>query len=369
MIALKIGARTLKTALAIYLSLVIPSLLGIPETADLAIFAAIFSMHPSVRETYNYIVNRVFANALGGLIAIFFTMYFDNNYLMIALAALILIAILHALKLNDMIGLAVSALVIIMLNAQDANNQVAAALTRVLATIIGVIIAFLVNLLVFPPRYDIKFYNLTLKITDGLTKYVRAILRKNSQYMIMRSDIEEIHEQLTKLNMYYLYVRDPLFTKLSSKKYYELLRKVAVSRQSLKASQALYDLTSLLIESEDTINHMPFERRTLIRERLETLMTAHEQILLKWSGKILPDEVNFMDYKADLRKSFMEALYSEATSDTALKQVDFIKSNTLISIMAKIFEYEEQLLHLNTLMSSYMKRSGKNGSFEAHFEE
>lgn len=358
MIELKIGARTLKTALAIYLSLVIPYLLGIPETADLAAFSAIFSMHPSVRETYDYIVNRVFANVLGGFIAIFFTIYFQNSYIMIALASLILIAILHSLNLNDMISLAVSALVIIMLNAQGTDNQITAALTRILATIIGVIIAFLVNLLVFPPRYDVKFYNRMLKITDSLNKYVRAILRKNSQYAILREDIDKIQEELEKTEMYYLYMRDPLFTRWSNKRYYALLRKLAVSRQALNTNQALFDLTKLLMESEDTINHMPDERRALIRERLEILMTAHEQILLKWSGKILPDEVNFMDYKADLRKSFMESLYSEATTDQALEQVDFIKSNTLISIMAKIFEYEEQLVHLNTLISSYVKRSG-----------
>lgn len=369
MISLKVGARTLKTAFAIFLSLLVPTLLGIPETADLSAFAVIFSMHPSVRETYNYVLNRLFANILGGFIAIFFTIYFESNILMISLAALILIVLLHALHLNDMIGLAVSALVIIMLKAQGTDNPLTAALSRILATIIGVVIAFLVNVLILPPKYDVRFYNLTLKITDELNKYIRAILRKNSQYAIMRKDLHEINQQFEKLKLYYIYTKDPMFTRFNNKKYYSLLRKTVVSRQSLKANQALYDLTKLLIESEDTINHMSVERRTLIRERLETLMTAHEQILLKWSGRVLPDEVNFLDYKSDLRKSFMEALYTDATSDSAMKQVDFIKSNTLISIMAKIFEYDEQLIHLNTLMSSYTKHTDEYEDYASSFDE
>lgn len=352
MIKLKIGARTFKTALAILLALIIAPLVGLGGSASMTATAVIFSMMPSVQETYRTTSNRIIANIIGGVIAFLIYRFLGDSNVLIAFASAILIAILHQINLDDAIGLATLTVISVMLSPGE--NIIQTAFLRVTATLLGVVIAFFVNTFVLPPKYDIRFYDGTIAVTDECMKYVRAMLRKNAQYPIMREDLAIIKKELTTVKVYYSYMMDPVYKRFISARYYSLLRFLAVSRQSIKTNDILYTLATTLHRSENTINHLPVELRILIRERLETLMTAHEQILLKWNGRVLPEEVNFIAHQADLRRSFMDAFYTEASTDEAM-QYDFLKGNDLLKIMTVIFQYDKELQHLNKLTNSFVK--------------
>lgn len=352
MIKVKIGARTFKTGLAVLLALIIPPLLGLEDSVGLTTAAVVFSMMPSVQETFNTTKNRIVANIIGGLIAFIVSNFFGDNNIMIAAASALLIAILHQFKLDNVIGLSTLTLINVMLS--PGPNILSTALVRVTATLLGVLIAFLVNTFVLPPKYDIKFYESTTHLSDQLMKYTRAMLRQNAQFPIMSEDLKTSKSELGQLHRYYSYMRDPVYKRLISSKYYSLLRFLVVSRQSIKTNEVQFRLAMTLHQSENTVNHLPKDLRILIRERLETLMTAHEQILLKWNGRVLPDEVNFIAYRADLRRRFMEAFYTEASSDEAM-EYDFSKGNDLLKIMTTIFEYDNELQHFNKLTNSFVK--------------
>lgn len=349
---MRIGARTFKTSLAILIAILLPPLVGLGDSISLATSAVIFSMMPSVQETFDRTKNRFIANIIGGIIAYLVLRFLGNSTVLIAVASALLIAILHQLELDKVIGLSVLTLISVMLN--PGPSVLHTAFLRVSATLLGVLIAFFVNSFVMPPKYDTKFYDTTIYVTDETMKYVRAMLRKNAQYAIMRNDLRVIRGKLLKLRTYYSYMRDPVYKKFNRSKYYSLLRFLVVSKQSIEMNQLLYDLARTLHESENTINHLPGDLRILIRERLETLMTAHEQILLKWNGRVLPEEVNFISYQDDLRLGFMEAFYTEASTDEAL-EYDFSKGNDLLKIMTQIFQYDKELQHFNTLTNSFVR--------------
>lgn len=349
---MKIGARTFKTALAILIAILLPPLVGLGDSVTLATSAVIFSMMPSVQETFDTTRNRFVANIIGGIIAYLVYSFFGDSNVMIAVASALLIAILHQFKLDKVIGLSTLTLINVMLFPGTSVLQTA--FLRVSTTLLGVLIAFFVNTFVMPPKYDTKFYNSTIHITDETMKYVRAMLRKNAQYAIMRDDLRDIRGELLKLRTYYSYMKDPVYKRFISAKYYSLLRFLVVSRQSIETNQILYDLARTMHESENTVNHLPTDLRILIRERLETLMTAHEQILLKWNGRVLPEEVNFISYQDDLRLRFMDAFYTEASSDEAM-EYDFSKGNDLLKLMTLIFQYDKELQHFNTLTNSFVR--------------
>src|SRR5699024_8995825 len=113
-------------------------------------------------------------------------------------------------------------------------------------------------------------------------------------------------------------------------------------------------LASTLQASENVFNHFSDDLRILIRERVEVLLTAHEQIILKFNGRVNPEDVNFIAYKADLRKEFMTTFFNEARLDAYL-QDDYGDSNSVIHIMSDILVYEENLILLNRVVSSYRK--------------
>lgn len=352
MINLKIGARTLKTGLAVFLAMIIPPLVGLGDSISLTAAAVVFSMMPSVQETFNSTRNRIVANIVGGIIAFLVSNFVGDSNIMIAIASSLLIAILHQFKLDRVIGLSTLTLINVMLS--PGPSILNTAFLRVSATLLGVLIAFSVNTFVLPPKYDIKFYDTTVKTTDETMKYVRAMLRKNAQFPIMREDLKKIQTDLKELRTYYSYMVDPVYKQFFISRYYSLLRFLVVCRQSIETNTVLYKLAITLHESENTINHLPIDLRILIRERLETLMTAHEQILLKWNGRVLPEEVNFIAYQSDLRRRFMDAFYAEASTEESM-EYDFSKGNDLLRIMTIIFEYDKELQHLNKLTNSFVK--------------
>src|SRR5699024_9122464 len=209
MIILKIGARTFKTSLAILLAMIIPKYIGIEDGVGLATAAVIVSMMPSDQETFDKIGSRIVSNIIGGVIAFLVSNYIGDSNLLIAAASAVLIAILNQLNLGSMIGLSTLTTINVML--YPGSNILLTAIHRVSATLVGVLIAFFVNTFVFPPKYDVKFYQLTINLTDNSTKYVRSMLRKNAQFPIMSEDLKELKKNLKTLNKYHKYMMDPVY--------------------------------------------------------------------------------------------------------------------------------------------------------------
>ncbi|GAB2317790.1 aromatic acid exporter family protein [Alkalibacterium sp. s-m-22] len=353
---MKIGARTFKTSLAVFLSLLIPLTLGFEEGASLAGISVVASMQPSVKKSYQTLVDRLVANTIGGFVAVLMTSAFGTSIVIISFATAILIAILHQMKLNNVIGLSTMTLIIIMLSTD--GDIYTNATIRVLATFIGVGIAFIINRFILPPNYEKKLFHLTNQVTDDLTRFIRVSLRKNVQYSLMRSDLNSIDESISDMKKYLTFLQDTEWSRWRKHGDTSLTRLLVVYRQFIRTTEAAYNLVKTLHQSENVYNHFPEELRVLLRERLETLMSAHEQIILKWNGRVLPQEVNFIAYKSDLRITFMQSFFNEASLESYLKN-DYGQSNTVIHLMSVVLIYEENLQHLNKLVSRY-KSSHRN---------
>lgn len=349
---MKIGARTVKSGIAIALAILIPPLLGMPDGSVLAGISATMALQPSTKRSFVQMKNRIIGNTVGGIVATIFTLILGNHFLVVGLAAIILIAILHQLNLDLVIGNAVVTTIVIMFASTDAI--IPAATVRVLATIIGVIIAFLVNQLVFPPKYEEKLYHLLDFVTTEIMKQLRASVRKNTQYDLLKKDLKWLESELDRVEGYFSFIKEEgsVFSKKKEKVIH--LRRIIVYRQMIKTTKDAFKLASTLQTGENVVNHFSDDLRLLIRERLEVLLSAHEQIILKFNGRVDPENVNFIAYKADLRKEFMTSFFNEAKLESYL-QGDYGESNSVIRIMSDLLVYEESLILLNRLVSSYRR--------------
>lgn len=349
---MKIGARTFKTAVAIFIAVYIPVLINLPELTVLSGLAVVASIQPSVKRSYITLRDRVLANAIGGLLAFITATYLGTTPFLIGLASLFLIAILHQLKFDNVISLAVMTLIIVMVETDTAPLYTS--VTRVAATILGVIIAFLINTYIWPPKYDRKLFKLTNNVSDDLMRYIRIALRKNTQFGVMKKDLQSVKKDISIMRLYFNYINEGHINPFKMKNKFSVTRLLVVYRQFIVVTESALKLAQTLQRSENIYNNFNEELRVLVRERIEILMSAHEQILQKWNGRVLPEEVNFMKYKSSLRKQFMESFYSEASMDAYLDG-DYGDSNAVLKIMSVILEYEESLIHLNVLVSVYVK--------------
>lgn len=147
---LKIGMRTAKTGLAVFLVLLLFGGLDW-EGAQIAALTAVFSLREDFDKSLSFGTSRILGNTIGGLMALVFYLVgglFGHHHLVgvILLPILTMLTIVLNVALDNASGVvgAVSALLIISLAAPTGSTFIYV-VTRVFQTFIGVFAAILVN--------------------------------------------------------------------------------------------------------------------------------------------------------------------------------------------------------------------------------
>lgn len=353
---MKIGARVFKTGLAVTLSIFLSQLLIPDNSPSLAAIAAITTTMPTVRGSYNMLTRRVLANSIGGIIALIMLYLIGSNPITIGLVTILTITVLNAVNLEDVVSLASITAIIVMLSTSNSIELIA--LYRVLETIIGVVVSFLVNWLIMPPRHDKPYYNSTTNLTNELHIYIRAILRKNASYELLHQDLKWAESELKKLNVLYeLMHNEVIFTK---KEQMQQARRLVIYRKMYRTTKATVGLLRTLQKSDDVLHSMPESTRVKLRERIETLMGGHEQILMKFSGRVSADEVRYIHPSKEYRIEFLDEMFQVARQNIEDDSIHVHDSPTVIRIMSAIYEYEQALSQLNNIIRIYKMRYKDN---------
>lgn len=157
-----IGMRTVKTTLSVMLCLALGTLLS-RETPLFSCIAAVLTVRETVDNSISYGFTRVWATLLGGGIA-FLLLYIDimalSPWIQIPLIGLGVMSTLYLtvfVRRTDTTPLAVSTFLIIVLT--HAGDRYAYAARRIVETVVGIVVAVLVN----------KYFN----IPPFLTKLLR----------------------------------------------------------------------------------------------------------------------------------------------------------------------------------------------------
>ncbi len=161
----KIGLRTLKTALAVFLCLLL-----IPNEPFFACMTAVICLQQTLPHSVQVGVNRALGTIFGGLIGLFFLAicrFINFHYsfafgkrplidLMVALGIIMVIYIFNLLKRPTAIPIAcIVFLAITTVNAYKAPFYYA--LNRTFETLLGIFIALLVNKFIVPPQEEDNF--------------------------------------------------------------------------------------------------------------------------------------------------------------------------------------------------------------------
>ncbi len=146
-----LGARIIKTGLAVFLALVGLGWVG----HDYAVFsavAAILAVQPSLRKARELFVHQLLGNVAGGLIGMGLVYWFGSEPYMVALGVIVLLGILAQLGLADAANIAVVVLLFVMESTEQ--NLFLYVAARVGAITSGMLIGFLINRFIRPPRFS-----------------------------------------------------------------------------------------------------------------------------------------------------------------------------------------------------------------------
>jgi uncharacterized membrane protein YgaE (UPF0421/DUF939 family) len=351
---MKIGARILKTGIAIALSLYIVSLLNLPSPAFAGIAAA-FAIQPSIYRSYTTLIEQIQANLIGAIVALLFALLFSTNPLIIGFTVMIVIGISLKLKLESTIPLALVTVIAIMETPSD--QFIEFSLIRFGSIILGVLSAFLVNLVFLPPKYETKLYYKVVDTTEEIIKWIRINTRNASGHIELKEEIERMKDNITKLEELFSFYKEENNRFEKKSRQFAKSRKTVLFRQMLYTTNQAYDTLKRLHRLDNEIQAMPVEFQELLKIELDTLSSAHEQLLLQFVGKI-KSHVPIMEEKESLQQSLLLNEYLKLYED----QHEEFKHNVahLFPLVSMVLEYNIQLAHLEKLLDTFQTYHADN---------
>jgi uncharacterized membrane protein YgaE (UPF0421/DUF939 family) len=344
-IKMKLGARILKTGIAIVLSLYLGQLLHSPSPVFAGI-AAIFAIQPTIYRSYLTIIEQIQGNIIGALLAVIFVILLGNHIIVIGLAAIIVIGINLKLKLENTIGLSLVTLLSIM--ETPGGNFIPFAGIRFSTIMIGVFSAFIVNLVFMPPKYENKLYFCVTNTTEEIIRWIRLSTRHDFDHNLLKTDIDKLKENTLQMSLFYsMYKEERSYFKKNS---LEKSRKLVIYRQMHSAAKKALETLKKLHRFENELLHLPEKFQLSIQEQLDCLIYHHEQLMLRFIGKIPNPPADTESSNCMNNKELIDLFLVHQQKYT---DHDNLHHYHTMQIVASIIDYGEQVEHLDTLITSF----------------
>lgn len=348
---MKLGARILKTGVAIVFAFYLAYWFQLPAPIFAGI-AAIFALQPSIYRSYKTIIEQVQGNIIGALIAVIFGSAFGHSYVVVGLAVIVTLLIMMKFKLENSISLALVTVIVIMEFQQ--GDFIEFAILRFATVMVGVLAAFIINLIFLPPKYEERLFTSIKYLQTDIIKWIRLAVRQASEHTSTKQSLRRLRQQFERVNgLYKLFKEERGYTKKSRS---IKQRKLVVYRQMLITMTKSIEVLNRLHLHENELSQLPEKFHIMIQERLDFLLTYHEQLLLKYTGKLKAEHTTWIGEEEFLqRNEVMDIFAKHIVLEHAAESQEEFSSYHLLHILSRILDYEENLEHLDTLITSFLQ--------------
>ncbi|EHD0644644.1 aromatic acid exporter family protein [Staphylococcus pseudintermedius] len=316
---MKLGARILKTGIAIILAVSIASLL--PHSAGMvtvAGIAAVVAMQPSVYRTFKTIVDQFQGNVIGALLAVAMVTIFGNN--------------------------------VIIMGQHDGSFYISA-FYRFSLVMIGVISSFIVNLTFLPPKFETKIYYNSLNISTDIFKWFNLVLNDATEFNYVKQDLENLRQRIVKLEqLLEFYKEERVYTK---KQVFAQTRKKILFKEIVLSTRDAYDVLRRMNRYQNDLVHLNHALLLQIKLEIDELTQFHEQILISITKKAKFDVTLDQRFVPNpLKKEVITAFQEEVIVDPEPENFSYAN---IMHIISALEEYRYNLEHLDRLRVSYFK--------------
>jgi len=354
---MKLGARMLKTGVAITLALWVAILLNLDPPTYAAI-AAIAAIQPSIYKSYQSVVSNLRGSVIGAVIAIIFYYTIGNNPFVIGLVVVIVMAIQMKFKSKTSITLPAITVIAIMSGTPTGHFLIYAS-KRLSLALIGVISSFLVNLVFGPPKFETRLFQQILYNSEEIIKSLRLKSRYETVDTVLKEDMVKFREnRLNAEQLFSLYKEERSFL---PKRKFSKGRKLVVFRQMIQSNQMALDVLKSMHRHEKEFRKVPDGLQKLVQNQLEHLINFHEQILMKFSGKTRSDQPSQLtDQVSQNQKSLSNAFLSFYEKDGG----NYNQWLLLFPTIALIIDYHDHLLYLDKLINGFQTYHQRENQIE-----
>ncbi|SDK33888.1 FUSC family protein [Sediminibacillus albus] len=342
---MKLGARMLKTGLAVAISLYIATMAGLPSPIFAGI-AAVFAIQPSIYRSLQSILEQIQANIIGALTAIIVVITLGNDPFVIGFTTVLVIGICMKLQMNETTMLLAAVAVIAIMETTE-MEFITFAFMRFSSLSLGILAAFVVNLFFLPPKYETKLFQRIDRTTSDILQWLRVTTRHLSDEPALKGEIARIQDEIRYIDQtYLLYSEERTYLK---KNKYAKARKLIVFRQLIATTKKSFDVLKAFYQLDEKIESIPKNFQDVLVEELDKVIHSHEKLILSSMGRIRKGhkETLRLIYEPDFIK-LVETLihvYQEEEEERLI----------FLPLASQLMEYHRELKHLLRLLKSYQQ--------------
>lgn len=333
-----IGPRMLKTGIAVTLTLVITSMLQL-ELELVAAIAAVLAMQPSIMRSFTYFKEVVIANSVAVIFSLIGIFLLGNHPLSVGAVVIISIAINVRLGLNKTVSLTVLTIITIMLQSADGIN-VPFIINRVSLVVIGVVSAFIVNALVFPPNHQKLLFNRIQDAVDQTLFLLRVIPNKTMSVPTLKTEDREIEKKITKIKDYFDILVEER-SRLFIRNKIHFLRSIVIYKHMIRVLEKQYTLITQLEKNIEEIEAMSSGKSHVIKKLINEITNYSENIFLLYQNKIVLDRDLQRETKNAMRLTINNLIEELQGSGFDKWTYVFPVANSLIELFAELDKLEK----------------------------
>lgn len=185
---MKIGARIIKTAFAVLVSMFISMLLD-DNSGFFIAMAAIITMQSTVRGSYFKGKDRIFGTIIGAVLGYVLALIQPGNPFLIALGIIFTIYLCNLLNLQG--AIVIACVVFLSIMTHNNHDPLFYSLGRLLDTFIGIVVALLINYSILPSKPNSSIYEEASSVFEELSNSISKVLNKEEKV-----DLELFHEKI-----------------------------------------------------------------------------------------------------------------------------------------------------------------------------
>jgi len=346
-----IGARVLKTGIAVAFALWFGTLIGL-HSPLLASIAAIFTIQPSIYRSWKQVLEQIQSNLLGAVIAIGAVWLVGASPIAVGITCVCVILLCLRLGSEETIGLTLVTVVVIMEAGGSSSQGWVTAADRLGAIMTGIVSAFFVNVAIAPPRHTKRFVKQVQEAQSFMSRLLRTAVSNELREKLYRTEQEELRTRIRNLEEFHkLFAEERVWRSDSQRERARLLVVYKSMLAALSQGSALIDA----VEDHYFAVRTAQAWNRLIERQIETLCGYHEQLLWKWAGHIKPGAI------AHAPPPEATALLAEMITGQS-EPSDPNSRARLLAIASAVFQYEHRLRRLDKLISQYLGRKRKGAA-------
>ena len=163
-----------------------------------ALISAVVAMQPSIYRSFKTVSDQALGNVIGAILSVTMVTIFSDNFIIMGVTVIVLIAILFKFNLAHVATLASVTALIIM--GQHTGSFYITAFGFVLV-MIGVISSSLVNFVFLPPKFETKFTN-SLNISSDIFMWFKLVLNDTTEFNNIKQDSHNLKQRVEKLDLW-----------------------------------------------------------------------------------------------------------------------------------------------------------------------